>query len=210
MGRSVKFAIARNFQSKSRFYIVRRFGQNSARPILSWWRAPTMKNSTVSNIFLAGIASLALICMPTPSLAQHGGGGHGGGGGGGHMGGGGGGFHGGGGGFGGGYRGSSGGYGGGYHGGGAYGGRGYGGYHGGGYAGRVTAAITEAVPMVAVVTAADLPDAATAAPLAPVAALQPGPGRGRVVAVDLPETSHLTQPPPTEIGTLLEAPAAHL
>lgn len=74
----------------------------------------------------------------------------------------------------------------------------------------VTAAITEAVPMVAVVTAADLPDAATAAPLAPVAALQPGPGRGRVVAVDLPETSHLTQPPPTEIGTLLEAPAAHL
>ena len=87
-----------------------------------------MKKSTLLKTLLVGIASLALVCLPIPAMAQHGGHG-GGGGGGGHVGGGGGGgFHGG---------GSSGGY----HGGGSYGGShggysgGYGGSHGG-YAGR--------------------------------------------------------------------------
>ena len=91
-----------------------------------------MKNSTFSNVFLNAIASLALICLPMPSFAQHSGG-HAGGGGGGHMGGGyggGGGFHGGGG-----YGGGFGGYHGGYNGGG-YGGGYHGGASSGGYAGR--------------------------------------------------------------------------
>ena len=76
-----------------------------------------MWKSTLLKVFLAGISSVSLICLPTTALAQHGGG-HGGGGGGG-------GFHGGGGG--------GGGFGGGFHG----GGFGGGGFHGGGgfYAG---------------------------------------------------------------------------
>ena len=102
-----------------------------------------MKNPTLHHAFLVGFASLALICLPAPSLAQHGGGGHAGGGG--SHGGGGGSVHGGGGfgggsyhggGYGGGYS-SHGGYGssmGGYHGG--YGGSMGGGYHGGSGAGR--------------------------------------------------------------------------
>jgi len=74
------------------------------------------------NSLLAGIASVALIFLPTPSLAQHGGGGHGGGGGGSHAGGG---FSGGG------YHGGS--YGnGGFHGGGTSSGS----YRGGGYGSR--------------------------------------------------------------------------
>ena len=98
-----------------------------------------MRKSTWLNALLVGVASAALVCLPTRSYAQHGGG-HGGGGGGFH-GGGGGGFHGGGGGFhgGGGFGGGfhGGGYGGGgYRGGGYHGGGSYGGYRGGGYGGR--------------------------------------------------------------------------
>ncbi len=93
-----------------------------------------MRKSTWLNALLVGVASAALVCLPTTSDAQHGGG-HGGGGGGFH-GGGGGGFHGGGGGFHGG-----GGFGGGFHGGG-YGG---GGYRGGGYRAAVHSGILAAV-----------------------------------------------------------------
>jgi len=111
-----------------------------------------MKKANVVRVVLVVAAALALGWLPQPTLAQHGGGGHGGGGGGGFHGGGGGGFHGGGGsafhgggnftggvhsGYGGGHY--AGGYRGGYYGGrgGYYGGRG--GYYGGrgyGWGGR--------------------------------------------------------------------------
>jgi hypothetical protein len=75
---------------------------------------------------------------------------------------------------------------------------------------RTVAAVTAAVDM----AGADTPDADTAVPLAPVAQLQPGLGLRKAMAPDglavPPETSHLTQLPRMEIGTLLVAPAAQL
>ena len=183
-----------------------------------------MKKSTVSNAFLAGIASLALICMPTPSLAQHGGGGHGGGGGGGHVGGGGGGFHGGGGGYGGGYHGGAGGYGGGYHGGGAYGGRGYsgGGYGGRGYAGRGFGGASgfrggasarswswEGRGAGRNASPGWHGSAGNSAAGSPERRTRPD-GRAVPKLAGRPGTSHLTQRPPTEIGILLAVPTPTL
>lgn len=75
--------------------------------------------------------------------------------------------------------------------------------------------ITEAAPMAAAATAAGPRDAATAALLAPVVQLRPDLGPGKAVAAvpklaDPPETSHLMQRPPMEIGTPLARPVAQL